>query len=399
MRIIGMDIHRSFAQVAIFAEGQIQQELRVELTNERFLTFARTLEKADVVVIEATGNSAAVEKLLRPFVTKVAIANPRLVRAIAFARVKTDKIDAGILARLYASGFLPEVWAPDDDTLHRRRLISERMAVLDQMVRLKSRVHAILHGNLLPKYDGDLFGKSGREWLAELPVPPDERRILERLLIDLERVVGQLRELDINLARQALDDPRARRLMTIPGISTIVATTVLASIGDIARFPTAEKLACYFGLTPTTRQSGDHPPRHGRISKQGNASARKMLVEAAWSAKKAPGPLRAFFTRVQKKAGAPAAAVATARKLAILIWHLLSEGTEYLFARPAFTAMKLRRAALKAGAPREYGHAGTAHDYWIKEIRQREAEYVEQAERVYERMVEAWKTAGPVGTG
>ena len=185
--------------------------------------------------------------------------------------------------------------------------------------------------------------------------------------------------------------------MTIPGISTIVATAVLASIGDIARFPTPEKLASYFGLAPTTRQSGDHPARHGRISKQGNADARKMLVEAAWSAKKAPGPLRAFFTRVQKKAGAPAAAVATARKLAILIWHVLSKGTEYLLARPAFTAMKLRKAALKAGAPREHGPAGPAHDYWIKEIRQREVEYVERAERAYEVMVDAWKTARPVG--
>ena len=397
MRIIGMDIHRSFAQIAIFADGQVNRELRVELTNEHFLKFARSLEPTDVVVIESTGNSAAVEKLLRPFVTKVAVANPRLVRAIAFARVKTDKIDAGILARLYASGFLPEVWSPDDDTLHRRRLISERMAVLDQMVRLKSRVHAILHGNLLPKYEGDLFGKAGRKWLAELRVPGDERLILERLLVDLERVAGQLGDLDRNLARQALDDARARRLMTIPGISTIVATTVLASIGDITRFPTPEKLASYFGLTPTTRQSGDHPARHGRISKQGNADARKMLVEAAWSAKKAPGPLRAFFNRVQKKAGAPAAAVATARKLAILIWHVLSKETEYLLARPAFTAMKLRNAALKAGAPRAHGPAGPAHDYWIKDIRQRENEYVERAERAYELMVEAWKTARPLG--
>ena len=95
---------------------------------------------------------------------------------------------------------------------------------------------------------------------------------------------------------------------------------------------------------------------------------------------------------------APAAAVATARKLAILIWHVLFKGTEYLLARPSFTAMKLRKAALKAGAPREHGnHAGPAHDYWIKDIRQRENEYVERAERAYELMVEAWKTVRPAG--
>lgn len=80
-----------------------------------------------------------------------------------------------------------------------------------------------------------------------------------------------------------------------------------------------------------------------------------MLVEAAWSAKTAPGPLRAFFNRVLKKRGAAAAAVATARKLAVMIWHILSGGKEYGHARPAFTAMKLRKVALKAGAPCAYG--------------------------------------------
>jgi len=391
MRIIGMDIHRSFAQVAFLVDGQVTQETRVDLARDRFLKFARTLEKTDEVVIEATGNSMAVERILRPFVKRVAVANPRLVRAIAFARVKTDKIDAAMLARLHAAGFLPEVWVPDDDTIRRRRTVTERMGIVEHMVRTKSRIHAILHGNLIPKYEGRLFTKAGRAWLAGLPLPPEEQALVSRLVAELERVSAQLAELDKGIAQQALDDPQARRLMTIPGVGTVVALTVLASIGTIARFSTPEKLSSYFGLTPTTHQSGDHPARHGHISRQGNAAARAMLVEAAWSAKMAPGPLRAFFNRVQKKAGAGAAAVATARKLTVLIWHVLTEEKDYAYARPAFTAMKLRRASLKAGAPREYGKAGPSRDYWIKEIRQREAEYVERAERAYERMVDAWK--------
>ena len=82
--------------------------------------------------------------------------------------------------------------------------------------------------------------------------------------------------------------------------------------------------------------------------------------------------------------------MATARKLAVMIWHVLSGDAEYAFARPAFTAMKFRKLALKAGAPREYGKAGSGRDYWIKEIRHKEMDYVERAERAYERMVEAW---------
>lgn len=391
MKIIGMDIHRSFAQVAVLEGGQVTKELRVELTHVPLVAFAKTLSLNDEVVIEVTGNSAAVERLMRPHVKRVVVANPRLVRAIAYARVKTDKIDAVTLAKLHAAGFLPEVWVADDDTYNRRRRAAERAGVLAQLVRIKGRMKAILHANLIPPYKGHLFGKAGQRWLDSLPLPEEERGLMQRLMAEMERVSAQLAEIDKALAQQTLDDPRAHKLMTIPGIGAIVASVVLASIGDIARFASPDKLSSYFGLTPKIRQSGDHPARHGRISKQGNADARKMLVEAAWSAKTAPGPLRAFFNRVQKKRGSGAAAVATARKLAVMIWHVLSSGTEYAYARPSFTAMKLRKVELMAGAPRAYGKAGSARDYWIKEIRDREAGYVARAEMAYERMVAAWK--------
>jgi transposase len=395
MRVIGMDVHRSFAQVAILEDGIVVEEKRLDLVHGKVLAFGRALKSDDEIVLEATGNTAAIERLLRPFVGRVMIANPRMVRAIAYARVKTDKIDAITLARLHASGFLPEVWAADDDTVKRRRQAAERMGLLDETVRLKSRIHAVLHANLVPKYKGELFGPAGRRWLAKAPIPEHERQILDRLIDELQHTIEQLSLLDRELALLALQDERAVRLMTIPGVGPIVATMVLSSIGDISRFETPEKLASYFGLTPKVRQSGEGPARHGRISKQGNASVRKMLVEAAWSAQAAPGPLRAFFARISARRGASAAIVATARKLAVLIWHVLAKDEDYAFARPAFQAMKMRKVALKAGAPREYGKAGPGRDYWIKEIRHREMEYVKRAEEAYTRMAEAWRQSPP----
>ena len=94
MAIIGMDIHRSFAQAAFLQDGQVKREQRVDLVHDRLIRFGKSLSVEDEVVIEATGNSAAVERILRPFVKRVVVANPRMVRAIAYARVKTDKIDA-----------------------------------------------------------------------------------------------------------------------------------------------------------------------------------------------------------------------------------------------------------------------------------------------------------------
>src|SRR5271169_3676764 len=156
MAIIGMDIHRSFAQVAFLENGQIKREQRVELVHDRLVKFAKTLSVEDEVVIEATGNSAAVERILRPFVKRIVVANSRMVRAIAYARVKTDKIDAAILAKLHAGGFLPEVWVADDDTQRQRRQIAERMGVLEQMVGKHSR-------NSACESDPEVLGTSVRQ--------------------------------------------------------------------------------------------------------------------------------------------------------------------------------------------------------------------------------------------
>jgi len=100
----------------------------------------------------------------------------------------------------------------------------------------------------------------------------------------------------------------------------------VAAVGDFTRFRTPEKLVAYLGLNPRVRQSGGQPASHGRITKAGSAHARGMLVEAAWSASKAPGPLRAFYQRVAARRGMQVAVVAAARKLTVLCWHLIIKG-------------------------------------------------------------------------
>lgn len=184
--------------------------------------------------------------------------------------------------------------------------------------------------------------------------------------------------------------------MTVAGISAVVATAVVTSIGDIECFATPEKLASWFGLTPRVRQSGAGRAIHGRITKQGNATARTMLVEAAWSAASAPGPLRALFMRVKDRKGGNVAATATAGKIAVPIWHLIKKDEHYRWARPAFVGMKMRKLALRAGAPKQHGNKpGAGRDYRIREIGHREMELVANAKASYARMVEAWKDEPP----
>lgn len=121
MRVIGLDIHRVFAEAVMLEEGRIRRLGRVGMTRDYLGAFAQSLSRDDVVVVEATGNASAVAEVIRPHVNRVVIANPRQVRLIAEAKIKTDVIDATVLAKLYASGFLPEVWVPDDRTLGLRR--------------------------------------------------------------------------------------------------------------------------------------------------------------------------------------------------------------------------------------------------------------------------------------
>src|ERR1700730_7984433 len=121
MRIIGLDIHRAFAEAVAWDDGKLKRLGRVDMRRPLLEAFAKKLSKEDVVEVEATGNAASVAAVIAPHVKRVVIANPKQVRVIAHAKIKTDTIDASVLAQLYASGFLPEVWIPDEPTQALRR--------------------------------------------------------------------------------------------------------------------------------------------------------------------------------------------------------------------------------------------------------------------------------------
>jgi transposase len=329
-------------------------------------------------------------------VKRIVIANPKQVRIIAHAKIKTDTIDAGVLAQLYASGFLPEVWIPNEPTQALRRQVTRRNQIVRQRSRLKNIIQSILHGHLIPSCPhADLCGAKGRAWLVEQVVPEDERLAIERHLREFDRLGEDLKVIERDLARSALADEGVQRLMTIPGVDMVVALAMAAAIGDVARFSEPQKLVSYLGLNPSVRQSGPGPAHHGRITKQGRGHARGMLVEAAWAAARAPGPLRAFFLRVRARRGQHVAAVATARKLAVVIWHLLVKGESYVWARPSLHAKKLRDLELKAGYTAACGQKGAAHAYNVKVLRHEERRWVEQAETAYARFVAGWNPRGP----
>jgi transposase len=303
VRSIGLDVHRDFCEVAIAERGEVRSAGRIETRVKTLELFAVSLGREDVVALEATSGAAKIAALIEPHVARVVVANTRKLAAISQAKAKTDRLDARTLARLLASGYLEEVWAPDDRTRALRRLTSRRARLVRARTRAKNEVHGVLARNLCPRAPVvHLFSKAGRRWLAGLELPLDELLTLEGCLRQIDFLGAEIDALEKVLAEQSLGSPEILRLMTVPGVNMVTAATFIASVGDVRRFSSPRKLVSYLGLDPRVRQSGNEPARHGRISKAGAAEARHVLGEVAWKVSRTPGPLRAFFERVRAAA-------------------------------------------------------------------------------------------------
>src|SRR3954454_4775987 len=391
MRFIALDVHRDFCEVAIAEAGRVRRAGRVETTPATLELFAQSLARDDQVVLEATGNALAIARIIEAHVGRVVLANPKAVKN-ATQSAKTDKRDARTLAKLLAAGFLPEVWTPDERTRMLRRRIARRAQLVRQRTREKNQVHAILIRNLKHRpRGGELFGVAGRRWLAASELPVDEREMLDACLRGIDFLDAEVAAIERALAELVLASPELRRLLTLPGVNAVTACALLAAIGDIHRFPSSHQLVGYLGLDPKVHQSGSEPARHGRISKQGPGETRHVLVEAAWHATRAPGPLRAFHERIAVRRGSNIATVAVARKLALIAWHMLTRGQDYAFARPSLTREKLRRLELMTGAERQKGKRISV---WVtKEQHRLDKETAAQAELAYRRLVQDWQPA------
>jgi len=341
MRTFALDVHKNFSEVAVHEGGQVRRVGRVETRDLR--AFAAALEPTDHVVLESTSVSWAIVDLLAEHAGRVTISNPMQTKAIAQAKVKTDKVDAKVLAKLGAADFVAEVWVPDTETRALRRRVAHRASLVRQRTALRNQVHAILARNLLALEATDLFGKKGRALLGAVELPEHESEQLASALRLHDALQGEVQRLERTLAGHALKSQSVRRLMTIPGVGSITALSIVSVIGEVSRFPSARHLVGYLGLDPKVRQSGERAARTGHISRQGQAHARGLLVEAAHAAVRTPGPLRAFYRRLGARRGQKIALVATARKLAIVCWHMLTREEDYRFEAQALTLRKARQ--------------------------------------------------------
>lgn len=363
IRYVGIDLHKHLIVGCILDEaGDEIGSFRLEEVTPRSLErLCRThLLPEDHVVMEATTHVWAVERALRKHVAEVVISNPMVTKAIAQSKVKTDKVDAKVLAQLLRAGFLATVWKPDAYTSKLRELSARRSRIVSQRTAIINRIRSTLAMRLLD-CPHPIPSAKGRAWLKSVALEEDARWMIESDLRMMDCVEAEIEAFDARIAKEVYQDKNIKLLMTLPGVSMHVAVAILAAVGDISRFTEPEKLASYLGLVCSTRQSASKC-YHGSITKRGNVHARWSLVQAAHTAAKDLGPLGYFFNKLRRRKAYNIAIVGVARKLAELAWHLLTTQLPYRYAKPETVQSKLAKLRVLGSGEKRKGGLGKGID-------------------------------------
>jgi transposase len=329
MVTVGVDLHKRVAQIAVLTpEGEVSQH-RLETTTREITQFFAKLPAQTPVAVEASATWWWFIDLLEALGHRPVLSHPKQTKAIAAARLKNDRVDAARLAMLLRADLLPAVWIPPSSLREARELVRHRIRLTQLRTCLRNMLQSMLaRRNLRPAEATKWMSVRGLQELAALSLPTAPSIIREDCFELLHVFDEQIRNLDIQLTQAWGEDPRVRRLTSVPGIGPFIATVLVLELGEIHRFPSAKHLASYVGLTPRIRASAERT-RTGHISKEGNRLLRWVLVLAATQASRRPGPLRAWYRAVQKRRGRNAARVALARRLAEIVYQLWKTETTY----------------------------------------------------------------------
>ena len=326
---LGVDLHRRRSYVVLMNnQGKLIDQRR--LPNDAMPDYVAQLPQSTFAVLEATGNWSYMYGVLDEGTDKVVLAHPKRVKAIAAARIKTDKIDATILAHLARVDLLPTAYAPPVEIRELRDLVRHRSKLVRERTRHKNRIHTILSRYNLHSPSTDLFGRKGRAFLEKVrnQLSSTHQLMLDNYLCLIDVLNERIKSVNQVIRAWSKDEPRFKLLTSMPGVGIYSAAVIIAEIGEISRFDGAKQLCSYAGLVPSTRSSDAHV-RHGRITKEGSPWLRWIMVNAAQRSPCASPRLARFHERTLKQNGKKTARVALARKMLTIVYYMLLRNTPY----------------------------------------------------------------------
>jgi len=326
----GMDMHKLFSVVTVVDDSgnEVVKGRKLENRDLEIVEFFKSLQDKLRVVIEAGSNWMWMTDLLDDYGIENVLCHPLKTKAIASARIKTDKLDSLTLSQLLRANFIPEAYKPDQKARSLRELLRYRASLVGKRTGIRNAIHALLARGNISIPSSDIFGKAGMEYLLKLELPPQRRFALDGYLEVLKALTHEIKKAEEKIKEEYKSSPEAQLLSTVPGVGLILSLTILSEIGEISRFKRARQLSSYCGLCPSTAQSGN-TVKHGRITRQGSKWLRWAFVEAAIQASGKPGPLRDFFLKLKKRKGGKIARVAVARKISTYVFHMLKEGKNF----------------------------------------------------------------------
>jgi transposase len=357
-RFVGVDLHKEIATFHILSHDGTSLHAGQFFVDPKAIGdfAAEHLLPTDSLAVEVTSNTWAFVRLVKPHVAKTVVSNPLKTKAIAEANVKTDKVDAFVLAQLLRCDYLPSVWQPTPAVENSRALAARRTALVHQRTGVRNRVHSMLARRLIAVPEGGLFSATGLDWLRKVDLEPLDRALIDADLRLLDALACECGTIDAMIVEESYDDPDVQLLMTIPGCDYTIAHALKATLADVRRFPEPDKAASYLGLVPSVKQSAGKC-YHGPITKAGSSQVRWLLIQAAQCVSRHPGPLGAFFRKLERRKNRNVAVVATARKMVTIAWHMLMNKEPYRYAVPRSTDEKL--AALRVRATGEKRKTGS----------------------------------------
>lgn len=352
----GFDVHKKFSQVAVMDEkGTIIDQARIvhanQIADSPWKQYLQKFSEPISASIEATQFWAPVYEAIEPFVQQTKLAHPLKTRIIGEARVKTDKISAELLAHLDRTNLLPCAYIPPQEIRDGRELLRYRASLVSLQTMVKNRIQSVLFkcGYL---YEGtDVFGKKGLTWLKSLPLREVYQQEIQSYLRILTFLKQEIKRATKRIHKELAITPSAQLIQTLYGIGKYLALLITMEAGEISRFSHPSKLVSYAGLSPAVYSSGGKT-HYGSITKQGSKWLRWALILATQKYKRHKGILGDFYRRIEQRHGSKAARVALARKLATIIWHMLSKNTP--FDENVLRQDRLKRIEFKKGtvAPR-----------------------------------------------
>lgn len=332
MNYIGMDIHKQFTvAVAKDRDGNKLTEDKFENSKDNLEKFLKRFIPLETkIVIESTSVWEYIYDMLDEMHYEVKLANPTRTRAIAEARIKTDRVDADTLCDLLRANLISESYVPPREIRNIRNVMRQRQSLVNGKTQIKNKIHAILLMNGIKIPYKHLCNKAV-EWILEDLNNLSIKSVMVSFTNLLEQYNFELKIIDEKIKEIAVKNKEAQLLSTIPGIAEIRAMEIVTEIGEIKRFESADKLCSYAGLVPSIRQSGASL-RFGRLVKQANRNLKYVFVGASWSLVKTKenNVFKQFYLRLSKKKGKQKAICAVARKLCCAVYAMMRDNREFM---------------------------------------------------------------------